>query len=80
MESFVDIIKKLEKDSAALEAIRTRQRAYNKVYYSREENKEKIKIRHDCPCGLSYVGNNKKNHERGRIHQLWIKFNSKIDS
>jgi len=72
MENFVDVIKKLEKNSAALERIRERQRIYNKVYYAKPEKQQRLKQRHECGCGLHYIGNNKKNHEIGRIHKMWV--------
>lgn len=72
METVVDKIQKLEKDSATLMAMRERQKEYNKTYYAKQINKEKIRVRHDCECGLYYIGNNKKNHELGRVHKMWV--------
>ena len=46
---------------------------YNSTWY--QKHKEDIKsTRIDCPCGLSYLGTNKSNHSKGRIHQMYLKY------
>ena len=46
---------------------------YNSTWYAK--HKEDIKNnRIDCPCGLSYLGTNKSNHSKGRVHQMYLKY------
>ena len=46
---------------------------HNSAWYQR--HKEDIKsTRINCPCGLSYLGTNKSNHAKGRVHQLYLKY------
>ena len=46
---------------------------YNATWY--EKHKEDIKNnRINCPCGLSYLGTNKSNHSKGRVHQMYLKY------
>jgi len=54
------------------------QKKHNAVWY--QKHKEDIKNnRIECPCGLSYLGTNKSNHSKGRVHQIYLKYNPKTE-
>jgi hypothetical protein len=54
------------------------QKKYNKTWYELHKN-EVLKQRIECPCGLSHLFSNKSNHRSGKVHQLWVRMNAKLE-
>lgn len=54
------------------------QKKYNKTWYDLHKN-DILKQRVDCLCGLSHLVSNKTNHRSGKVHQLWVRMNAKLE-
>lgn len=60
------------------EVIEYDQKKYNKTWYELHKA-DILKQRIECPCGLTHIASNKTNHRNGKVHQLWVRMNAKLE-
>ena len=54
------------------------QKKYNKTWYELHKD-DILKQRVECLCGLTHLVSNKTNHRSGKVHQLWVRMNAKLE-